>query len=136
MSISEGPGPPMTRRSTATSDPFRVAWMRRSGDGVWLAAGVDGAGAATQRILFPRSAAGGAVSGSPKTTPTIAPRAPRTCGTDWPGGLNPVRAHVGNGVTRTADAHDKACAGVESGVARVDDGADVVLVQPVSTATA
>jgi hypothetical protein len=42
------------------------------------------------------------VSGQPNSTPTISPRAPWTWIVAWSGGVNPARAHVGNGPRFTA----------------------------------
>src|SRR6476661_6305579 len=110
MSMMEGPGPPATSRSTARSEPLRVAWILRSGDvsPPKVVAWPTPPSRVTQRILFPWSSTAGARSGSSKTTPRMCPARPRSWCTGWSGGWNPVRAHAGRGPTLIAEAHDEA----------------------------
>ncbi|MFI7038072.1 hypothetical protein ACIBI0_15410 [Microbispora rosea] len=54
---------------------------------------------------MPRSLPGGDSSGSPNTTAAMSPRSPRTYGTAWSGGWNPVRAQVGSGAGDNRSGH-------------------------------
>src|SRR4051812_43295194 len=97
-SMIDGPGPPVTLRSTVSSAPSNFAVISRS---LPVVSGARD----TQRILLPRSGAGGALSGAPKITPRMSPDFPKTWGLPEPAPLKPVGAHVGNASVVTVSPH-------------------------------
>jgi hypothetical protein len=90
----DGPGPPVT--SLITASPVLARTAR-------IFSGVIGTSGSleTQRILLLTFGDGGAHKGSfgAHKMAMMSPRALSTCGIGVSGGVNPPRAHVGNGPT-------------------------------------
>src|SRR3954451_10684572 len=100
----EGPGAGSTFGRNVSPVPARLATIPKSLGG--LIGSFD-----TQRILLLWSAAGGAVSGLPNSTPSMSPFLLNTWALPEPSPVKPVRAHAGSAPVSILVTHGWVSAG-------------------------